>query len=212
MILSDFIFVRPGGMAKRIFDVVASASGSVVLLPLYPLVALAIKLESPGPVFYLQDRVGRHGEIFRIIKFRSMVDGADRHGDITGPEDSRITRVGAILRRIKFDEMPSLLNVLKGDMSFVGPRPESPDIVANYTAEQRQVLSVRPGITDPATLYFDDEAHLMENDECADEGYVERILPTKLRLSFEYIQRRSFWFDLRIIFATLLLIIRRGRG
>ena len=162
--MSDLILVRPGGMAKRIFDVVASASGSVVLLPLYPLVALAIKLESRGPVFYLNDRVGRHGVIFRIIKFRSMVDGADRHGDITGPEDSRITRVGSLLRRIKFDEMPSLFNVLKGDMSFVGPRPESPDIVANYTAEQRKVLSVRPGITDPATLHFDNEAHLIEND------------------------------------------------
>lgn len=199
-------------MLKRLFDIVASAGGTAVLLPVYPLVALAIKLDSPGPVFYLQDRAGHHGEIFRIIKFRSMVDGADRHGDITGPEDSRITRVGAILRRIKFDEMPSLLNVLKGDMSFVGPRPESPDIVANYTVEQRQVLSVRPGITDPATLRFDNEADLMENNAPADEVYVDQILPTKLSLSLEYIQRRSFWFDLRIIFATLFMIARRTIG
>jgi len=199
-------------MLKRLFDILASAAGTALLLPVYLFVALAVKLDSPGPVFYLQERVGREGKTFRIIKFRSMVAGSDQHGDITSPGDSRITKVGSFLRQTKFDEMPTLVNVFKGEMSFVGPRPELPQIVARYTADQRQVLSVRPGITDLGTLCFDDEASLIVNDGSADDFYVDQILPAKLILNLEYIQQRSFWFDIRIIFSTLWLIIRRSRG
>ena len=196
-------------MLKRTFDIVLSTGGILALLPLFPFVAIAIRIDSSGPIFYLQDRAGRNGRIFRIIKFRSMVVGADRQSNHAGPADSRVTRIGSILRRTKFDEMPTLVNVLKGDMSFVGPRPPLPQDLVYYTSEQRHVLSVRPGITDLATLQFDDEIRLMEGVDRVDEFYVEQILPAKLSLNLEYIRRRSFWFDLRIIFATLFLMIRR---
>ena len=199
-------------MTKRTLDLVFSLVGLLVTLPFYLFVALAIRLDSPGPVFYLQERVGLSGRRFRILKFRTMVSGADRQGSITVKLDPRVTRVGRWLRRYKFDELPTLFNVLKGDMSLVGPRPELPQYVDRYTSEQRGVLSMRPGITDLGTLRFDAETDLLTEADNLEDLYLERILPEKLRLNLEYVDKRSFFLDMRIVFETLLLIVRRKSG
>ena len=192
-------------MGKRLFDVIACLGGLAVTLPLYPFIALAIRLESPGPILFRQRRVGLHGRPFHIIKFRTMVGSAAEGGPITVKGDSRITTVGKWLRRIKLDELPTLLNVLKGDMNVVGPRPEIPLYVQHYTPEQQRVLSVRPGITDLGTLRFNDEAELLASGDYHDV-YVEKVIPEKLRLNLEYIDNRSFFLDLRIILKTFALI------
>ena len=198
-------------MLKRFFDIVASFVGLVVTIPFYPFIALAIKLDSPGPVFYLQDRVGLKGKDFRILKFRTMATGADRQQLITGTEDSRITKAGRWLRRFELDELPTLFNVLKGEMSIVGPRPEAKRIVEHYTQEQRRVLSVRPGMTDLGTVRFRSEAKLLADGSDFEGIYLKHILPEKLKLNLEYIQRRNFFFDLYIIFSTLFLILRQKK-
>ena len=193
---------------NRAFDVVTSFSGLMVTLPFYAAVWVAIRLSSPGPCFYRQERVGLNGRPFTILKFRTMVVDSDRGRPITTKGDDRITRVGRWLRRFKLDELPTLWNVLRGDMSLVGPRPELPRYVSRYTAEQRRVLSVRPGITDPATLRFDDESDLL-TDADFEETYVTCVLPEKLQLNLEYLDRRSFLSDLRMIFSTLFLMAKR---
>lgn len=200
-------------MAKRIFDILAATAALAVLVPLFPIVAAAIKLDSRGPVFYRQLRVGRNGKAFRIFKLRSMADGADRLYPITLDADPRVTRVGGFLRRCKLDELPTLLNVVRGEMSIVGPRPELPLYVAGYSEEQRRVLSVQPGITDLGTLHFDSaEVKLLPASDDAGRVYSEEILPEKLRLNLEYIDNRSLWLDLRIIVMTLFVIVRRVAG
>ena len=198
-------------MGKRIFDILASLAGLVVTLPLYPIIAVAVKLDSPGPIFYRQSRVGLNGRPFAILKFRNMVRDAYRQRPVTIKVDTRITGVGRWLRGLKVDEIPTLWNVLKGDMSIVGPRPELQVYVDHYTPEQRQVLSVRPGTTDLGTLRFNDEANLLSDEDQFEDVYLKRILPEKLRLNLEYIAERSFWYDMRIIFSTLLLIVRWKR-
>jgi lipopolysaccharide/colanic/teichoic acid biosynthesis glycosyltransferase len=197
---------------KRAFDIVAALGGLALGLPFYAPIALAIKLGSRGGVFYTQERIGLHGRPFRILKFRTMVQDADGEGAITYKNDARITRVGHWLRRFKLDEWPTLLNVLKGDMSVVGPRPEIPLYVDQYTPEQRRTLSVRPGITDPGTLRFNYEAGIMSDRDRSGAVYLEKVLPEKLRLNLEYLDKRSFFQDLSIIFATMLLIVRQRRG
>ena len=198
-------------MGKRIFDILASLAGLIVTLPLYPIIAVAVKLDSPGPIFYRQSRVGLNGRPFAILKFRTMVRDAYRQRPVTIKVDTRITRVGHWLRGLKVDELPTLWNVLKGDMSIVGPRPELQVYVDHYTPEQRQVLSVRPGITDLGTLRFNDEANLLSDEGQFEDVYLKRILPEKLRWNLEYIAQRSVWYDMRIIFSTLLLIVRWKR-
>ena len=196
-------------MIKRLFDIISSAAALAVTLPFFPLVALAIKLDSKGPVFYCQERVGINGRRFKIVKFRTMISDADRQGPITRGHDRRITRVGSMLRRSKIDEFPTYVNVLMGSMSIVGPRPELPRYVDNYTPQQRRVLSVRPGITDPGTIRFNNEASLMTDEERYEEIYTQQILPEKLRINLEYIDKRNMLSDFRIICATLAPILRK---
>lgn len=193
-------------MAKRLFDLLASGVGMLLLSPLLLLMALAIKLDSPGPVFFRQTRVGRHGVEFRIHKFRTMAHRADdgRVAQITVGTDGRVTRVGALLRRTKLDELAQLIDVWRGCMSLVGPRPEVPRYVALYPPPLRdKVLSVRPGITDPASLAFRCEAALLARAADPEREYIDVVLPAKLLLSARYVDEASFTGDLRLIAATL---------
>jgi len=194
---------------KRCFDIAVAVVGLLLLLLPLMLVAVVVKLGSRGPVFFRQERVGRHGRLFRIFKFRTMVADAPARGPaITAGADSRITRTGAFLRRYKIDELPQLLNVLTGDMSLVGPRPEVPRYVALYTPAQRQVLGVRPGITDPASLKYRQEADMLARTEDPEAFYVREIMPAKLRLNLEYLSRQSFGLDICIIMRTILASMR----
>ena len=193
---------------KRLFDVVASGVGLLLLSPLFLLVAIWIKLDSHGPVFYRQVRVGRYNRDFRIFKFRSMRVGADKGSLVTiGGRDPRVTRSGYFIRKFKIDELPQLINVFIGDMSLVGPRPEVRHYVDYWTKEQLRVLDVRPGITDPASIKFRNENELLEKAEDAEKYYIEVIMQEKLRLYLEYVEKHNFWFDIKLIFQTFLVII-----
>jgi lipopolysaccharide/colanic/teichoic acid biosynthesis glycosyltransferase len=193
---------------KRAFDVVTASIGLLLLSPLLLAVAGAIMAGSPGPVFYRGVRVGRKGQPFRIFKFRTMVVDADRLGGAsTADDDPRITRVGAFLRRHKLDELPQLLNVILGDMSLVGPRPQVPADVARYTPEERLLLSVRPGITDYASLRFRNEGEILLGQPDPDEAYDRLIRPEKIQLGLEYIRTHSFLVDLRILIRTALAVV-----
>ena len=195
---------------KRLFDVVASGCGLLVLSPLFLLLAVWIKLDSAGSVFYRQTRVGRYNRDFRLYKFRSMRVGADRQGLITvGGHDPRITRSGYFIRKYKLDELPQLVNVFIGDMSLVGPRPEVRKYVDMYTPEQLRVLDVRPGITDMASIRYRNENELLAQAVDPDRYYIEVILPDKLRINLEYVARHSFWFDITLIFKTFKEIIAK---
>ena len=193
---------------KRLFDVVASGVGLLLLSPLFLLVAIWIKLDSPGPVFYRQVRVGRYNRDFRIFKFRSMRVGADKGSLVTiGGRDPRVTRSGYFIRKFKIDELPQLINVFIGDMSLVGPRPEVRHYVDYWTKEQLRVLDVRPGITAPASIKFRNENELLEKAEDAEKYYIEVIMQEKLRLYLEYVENHSFWYDIKLIFQTFVAII-----
>lgn len=193
---------------KRIFDIVASGLGLIVLSPLFLILAIWIKLDSKGPVFYRQVRVGKKNKDFRIFKFRSMRVGSDKGSLVTiGGHDPRITRSGYFIRKFKFDELPQLINVLIGDMSLVGPRPEVRHYVNYWTQEQMHVLDVRPGITDPASIKFRNENELMEKAEEPEKYYIEVIMQEKLRLYLEYVNKHSFWGDIRLILKTFWVIV-----
>jgi lipopolysaccharide/colanic/teichoic acid biosynthesis glycosyltransferase len=194
---------------KRILDVVGSALGLLVLWPMLAIVGVIIKLDSPGPIFFRQERVGRGGRSFRIFKFRSMVVGAARAGTaLTVRGDTRITRVGTFLRRSKLDEFPQLINVLAGDMSIVGPRPEVPEFMKFYTPDQRAiVLSMRPGITDYAAILFRDESSLLDQDRNPVDVYRREIMPVKFAYYERYSREISVLSDLRIVIATILLLV-----
>ncbi len=195
-------------MLKRLFDIAVAGCGSVLLLPLFVLAGLAIKLDSPGPILYRATRIGKDGRPFTMFKFRTMVAGADRQGPaITAGGDPRVTRVGRWLRRSKVDELPQLFNVLLGDMSLVGPRPEDPRYVALYTPAQRAVLSVRPGITCAAAVKYRHEEAVLANAPDLDAAY-QQVMQQKLDLDLEYVRQRSFWLDLKLIWATLLEVVR----
>ncbi len=196
-------------MLKRCFDLLMSGLGLLVLSPLFVLMALWIKCDSKGSVFYRQVRVGRHGKDFRLFKFRSMRVGSDRKGLITvGGHDPRITRSGYFIRKYKLDELPQLINVFIGDMSLVGPRPEVRKYVDLYTPKQRHVLDVRPGITDPASIRYRNENELLGAADDPERYYVDVILPDKLRLNLDYVARHSFGHDLSIIFQTFAAILK----
>lgn len=195
-------------MMKRFFDVVASGCGLLVLLPLFLVIAIWIKLDSKGPVFYRQVRVGRHNKDFRIIKFRSMRVGADKGSLVTiGGRDPRITRSGYFIRKYKLDELPQLINVFIGQMSIVGPRPEVRHYVDYWTKEQLHVLDVRPGITDPASIKFRNENELMEKADNPENYYINVIMQEKIRLYLEYVGKVGFWYDIKLIFKTFKVIV-----
>jgi len=196
---------------KRVFDIVASALGLVVLSPLFLILAIWIKLDSAGPVFYRQTRVGRHNKDFRVFKFRSMRVGADRGSLITvGGKDPRTTRLGYYIRKYKLDELPQLINVFMGDMSIVGPRPEVRHYVNYWTPEQMHVLDVRPGITDPASIKFCNENELLAKAEYPEKYYIEVIMQEKIRLYLEYVKKQSFLYDIALIIKTLKTIAADG--
>lgn len=193
---------------KRIFDIVASSCGLLVLSPVFLIIAIWIKLDSKGPVFYRQVRVGRHNKDFRIFKFRSMRVGADKGSLVTiGGRDPRITRSGYFIRKYKLDEFPQLINVFMGQMSLVGPRPEVRHYVNYWTTEQLHVLDVRPGITDPASIKFRNENELMETAENPEEYYINVIMQEKIRLYLEYVNKANLWYDIKLIFNTFKVII-----
>jgi lipopolysaccharide/colanic/teichoic acid biosynthesis glycosyltransferase len=188
---------------KQSFDVAASAAGLIVLSPLFIAISLAVRLNDGGPVFYRARRVGRGGRLFRLYKFRTMRIDADKQGPgITASGDTRITRIGRWLRRTKLDELPQLLNVLLGDMSLVGPRPEDPRYVVLYTPEQRQVLSVRPGITSAASLAYRNEEQLLTGPNW-EQVYREEVMPAKLAIDLEYLAQRTLLTDIKLILRTI---------
>lgn len=189
---------------RVMFDRACAAAGLVVLSPLFAVIALAVKLQDGGPVFYAQRRIGKSFRPFRLYKFRSMVPGADRLGlPLTAPEDRRLTRIGGILRRYKLDELPQLINVVKGEMQLVGARPEVDRYVRMFPHEYDAVLRDRPGITDPASLVFRHEDKLLARED-PERDYIERILPAKLQASMVYSQRRTLGSDLTVILSTVL--------
>ena len=195
---------------KRVFDVIASGLGLVLLSPLFLIIAIWVKADSPGPVFYRQTRVGRGNRDFRLFKFRSMRVGSDKKGLITvGGHDPRVTRSGYYIRKYKLDELPQLINVFIGDMSLVGPRPEVRKYVDLYTPQQLHVLDVRPGITDLASIRYRNENELLEQAADPEQYYREVVMQDKLRINSEYIADRSFFKDIKIIFLTFWAIVKR---
>lgn len=196
-------------LIKRVFDFMAALAGLIFLTPLFVIVACWIKLDSDGPVFFRQQRVGRHGVPFLIFKFRTMAADTETKGQITVGNDVRISGAGKFLRNYKIDELPQLINVLSGEMSLVGPRPEVPRYVACYPQEIREiVLSVAPGITDWAAIEYKNESNLLGLARNPEQTYIEVILPAKLKYYVRYVKERSFLTDLRIIFLTLFAIVR----
>jgi lipopolysaccharide/colanic/teichoic acid biosynthesis glycosyltransferase len=201
-------------MTKRAFDVLVSFCGTVVFLPVMLAVAGLIKASSPGPVIYAGTRIGKRGKPFRLLKLRTMVVNADKiGGPSTSGDDPRVTRIGHILRRYKLDEVPQLINVLRGEMSLVGPRPEVPSEVAQYTPEQRELLMVAPGITDWASMRFHNEGEILKGSADPHLAYEEKIKPEKIRLGLEYVRRHSFLVDMQILAGTVAILIRtRTKG
>ena len=197
-------------MIKRSLDTVCSSLGLLLLSPVLVLFAVAIKRGSPGPVFYRGQRVGRHGKQFRMFKFRSMVTNAEQMGGpSTSDKDPRITGIGRWMRKYKLDELPQLLNVLWGDMSLVGPRPEVQQYVDQYTPEEKAILEIRPGITDWASIWNSDEGAILAGSADPDKAYEELIRPTKLKLQLEYARSHSLWIDLKIIFYTFFKLFNK---
>jgi len=194
-------------MTKRLIDVVVAGSGLVVLMPLCGVIAVAVRLDSPGPVLYRARRAGRGGQPFRMYKFRTMhVDRATHGALITRHGDQRVTRVGRVLRRTKLDELPQLWNVFRGDMSLVGPRPEDPHYVTLYSAEQRRVLSVRPGMTSLASVRFRNEERILIGEDW-ERAYVGTVMPAKLAFDLDYVERQSLCLDARVLWETARSLI-----
>jgi len=197
-------------MTKRIFDIVFSCLGLILLAPVLVVLAIIIKLDSKGPVLFIQPRVGLNNKDFNIFKFRTMQMESDKKGLLTlGNKDSRITKVGYFLRRYKIDEFPQLLNIVIGDMSFVGPRPELRKYVNYYPQEDLSVLSVRPGITGLASIEFRNEVELLKAAKDPENYFIESIIPEKLKLNKLYIEKRSFWFDLKLIIITIYRVLTK---
>lgn len=195
---------------KCFFDAIFSLLGLLFLLPLFIYIGTRIKLDSEGPILYGSTRVGRQGKLVSIYKFRTMYANADKisSSPSAGDDDPRITKFGRTLRRYKLNELPQLINVLKGDMSFVGPRPEVPQYVELFTEEEKAILSVRPGITDYASIKFHNEGEILKGSPDPDRTYEEEIRPEKLRLQLRYVRERSMWVDFKILFKTLGTLIK----
>ena len=195
-------------MLKRIFDITLSLFGLIILLPFMLIIAILIKIDSKGPVFFKQIRVTKNGKEFKIFKYRTMRVGSDKYSQITVGKDGRITKIGSFLRKYKLDEIPQLINVLIGDMSLVGPRPEVPKYVALYTDEQKEILKVRAGITDYASIEFSDENDLLASEEEPEKAYLEKIMPKKIELNKKYLSEVSILTDIKIILLTIKKILK----
>ncbi|MFA5386129.1 MAG: sugar transferase [Candidatus Paceibacterota bacterium] len=195
-------------MIKRLFDIILSGLGLLVLSLPFLVFALIIKITAPGPVFYRGERTGLHGKMFKIFKFRSMIVDAEKTGVAsTSKEDNRVTKIGKFMRKTKIDELPQLINVFKGDMSFVGPRPEVKKFTDLYTEEEKVLLNIRPGITDYASLWDINEAEVLAGSSDPDKDYLEKIRPEKVRLQLKYYKEMSLWTDMKIIFLTIKNVI-----
>ncbi len=196
-------------LAKRIFDIIVASLLVVILSPILLLLSILIKIDSPGPVMFRQVRVTTYGKPFRIFKFRTMVNNADKIGtQVTTKGDSRVTRMGKMLRGCRLDELPQLFNVLKGEMSFVGTRPEVEKYVAHYTDEMKATLLMPAGITSRASIEYKDEERLLESAENADEVYIRQVLPEKMKYNLRAIEKFSFWDDIKTMFATVIAVIK----
>ena len=194
---------------KRVFDISFSLIGIIVLCPIFLVLSLLIKITSKGPIFFHQIRVGRYGRKFKILKFRTMIVDAEKKGmQITVGKDKRITKIGFFLRKTKLDELPQLINVFKGDMSFVGPRPEVPKYVNLYTENQKKVLLVRPGITDIASIEFRNENEILSRSYNPEKDYIEKIMNEKIELNYRYLKKISVYEDIKIIINTIVTIIK----
>ena len=192
---------------KRVFDLIISVIALVVFSPIYLILAIAIKMDSPGPVFYRQERVTQYGKHFRIHKFRTMVQGADKGLQLTVNNDSRITRVGKVIRDCRLDEIAQLIDVIQGTVTLVGVRPESPKFVAAYTDEMMATLLLPAGVTSLVSIYYKDEAKLLDNAEDADRVYIEKILPEKMHYNLRGIEKFCLWDDMKIMFMTVLAML-----
>ena len=195
-------------MLKRIFDITLSLFGLIILLPFMLIIAILIKFDSKGPIFFKQIRVTKGGREFKILKYRTMRVGSDKYSQITVGKDKRITEIGSFLRKYKLDEIPQLINVLIGDMSLVGPRPEVPKYVALYTDEQKEILKVRAGITDYASIEFSNENDLLALEEDSEKAYIEKIMPKKIELNKKYLSEISMLTDIKIILLTIKKILK----
>lgn len=195
-------------MLKRIFDITLSLFGLIILLPFMLIIAILIKFDSKGTVFFKQIRITKGGKEFKIFKYRTMKAGSDKYSQITVGKDERITKIGSFLRKYKLDEIPQLINVLIGDMSLVGPRPEVPKYVALYTDEQKEILKVKAGITDYASIEFSDENDLLASEEDPEKEYIEKIMPKKIELNKKYLSEISMLTDIRIILLTIKKILK----
>jgi lipopolysaccharide/colanic/teichoic acid biosynthesis glycosyltransferase len=199
-------------MTKRLFDIIFSLMGMIIAAPLSLIIIFAIKLSSPGPVFYKGERIGKWGRPFRILKFRTKVIGAEELGGPSVAEnDPRVTKAGKILRKYKLDEIPQLINILKGEMSFVGPRPEVKCYVDMFTEEEKKILTVRPGMTDFASLWNLDEGSLLAASLNPEKIYAEKVRPRKIELQLKYIDNRSFLTDVKIILRTIFMVFSRKK-
>ncbi len=194
---------------KRMFDFIASLIGCIILIPVFIIISILIKFDSRGPILFKQKRVGQDGKVFEILKYRTMIVDAEKIGkQITVGNDSRITKVGKFLRKYKLDELPQLFNVLKGDMSLVGPRPEVPKYVKLYNESEREVLKVKPGITDFASIEYRDENEILGTVENPEEYYINVIMKHKLQLNLKYISKNNIFLDIKIILKTLLKCLK----
>ncbi len=192
---------------KRLFDIVVSSIMLVVLLPVFLILAIAIKLDSKGPVFYRQVRVTQYGDRYKIFKFRTMVVDADKHANVTVNNDSRITRVGAKIRKYRLDEICQLIDIFRGTMTFVGTRPEIPRYVDCYTDEMMATLLLPAGVTSEASIYYKDESTLLESADDADKIYIEKVLPGKMHYNLREIEKFSFWHDIKVMFMTVFAVL-----
>lgn len=204
----DILAKRKGSLfVKRVFDVVCSLILLVILSPVFLILAVAIKIDSPGPVFYRQERITQYGHRFRIHKFRTMVQNADKGSQVTVNNDKRVTRVGRFVRRCRLDEIAQLLDTISGDLTLVGVRPESPRFVAEYSEEMMATLLLPAGVTSLASIYYKDEAEFLDGVEDTDKVYIEKILPGKMYYNLKGIEQFSFWGDIRIMFMTVFAVL-----
>lgn len=194
---------------KRVFDILVSLLLLIILLPVFIILSIVIKIDSKGPVFFRQERVTEYGRVFKIFKFRTMVSGADKMGSqVTVKDDCRITRLGKLLRKSRIDEIPQLINILIGDMSFVGTRPEVLKYVELYTNEMKATLLMKAGVTSLASIKFKDEEKLLQSSDDVDKSYIENVLPKKMEYNLEYIKKFNFFYDIKLMFMTVKAVIK----